>query len=113
MVGGIYALAFVGLSDDAAIINGEALSSGNPAPFLAQCTKQDPTALALKAAVIKSGAVAAAADCEAVWPRLSTVTSLDLSHVNAELDLRAISGMTSLRRLSAYEKGIRDLEPIR
>ena len=100
-------------SDHAAILNGEALASGNPVPFIAQCNKQDSTALALQAAVIKSGAVSAGADCEAVWPRLSTVTNLDLSHVNAELDLKAISGMTNLKELSAYEKGIRDLEPIR
>ena len=94
----------ISCSQPAITISGDVPSAGDSSVFFTRCTNNDPHALLLKEATQKKS-------CEEAWARLSTIDSIDISHAEIS-DLTVLSGMTNLKKISAYDNGITDLSPI-
>ena len=87
-----------------AVFSGNIPSAGNPSIFLELCAQSDPQALVLQQSTQKKS-------CEEAWGVLSTIDTLDISHVEIS-DLSILSGMTNLKSLSAYDNNITDVSPL-
>jgi Leucine-rich repeat (LRR) protein len=103
-MGFIMIFIFLACSQPAVSISGLVPAAGDSTVFLARCTNGDPEALLLKEATQQQS-------CEEAWVRLSTIDAIDISHADIS-DLTVLSGMTNLKKISAYENNISDLSPI-
>jgi Leucine-rich repeat (LRR) protein len=95
---------FLACTQPAVKISGVVASAGDQTIFLTRCAENDPSALLLKNATEKTS-------CEEAWLRLSTIDSIDISHAEIS-DLSILSGMTNLKKISAYDNDITDLSPL-
>ena len=91
-------------SSSSIIFDGYAPSAGNPEPFVRRCMDNDPQALLLRDAMKTS-------DCQTAWNTLSTIENIDVSAVEIH-DLSLFSGMTNLKKISAYDNKIQDVSPL-
>ena len=87
-----------------ATFSGQVSPASDGTIFLDRCAQSDAQAMILKRSTQKQS-------CEEAWKVLSTIDTLDISHVDIS-DLRIISGMTNLKSLSAYDNNITNLSPL-
>ena len=90
--------------DPVATFSGQVSSPSDGTIFLDRCAKSDSQAMILKRSTQKQS-------CEEAWGVLSTIDTLDVSHVDIS-DLSIFSGMTNLKSLSAYDNNITDVSPL-
>ena len=95
---------FFSCSHSSITMDGSVSSDGDGTIFLSRCAQNDRQALLLKEATQKQ-------TCAEAWNILSTIESIDISHV-AISDLSILSGMTNLKKISAYDNNISDLTPL-
>jgi len=95
---------FFACSSSSISMSGDVTPAGDSAVFISRCQQSDPPAILLKQETRTSS-------CEEAWDFLSRIDSIDISDVQIS-DLSLFSGMTNLKKLSAYENGISDLTPL-
>lgn len=96
-------IIFLACSSTTISMSGSAKPAGVPDVFISRCQQSDPAALLLQQETKTTS-------CEDAWDILSRIDSIDIS--DAEIsDLSIFSGMTNLKKFSAYDNKITDLSP--
>ena len=95
---------FISCSSPSVHLFGSVAPAGDPSFFMEPCQKSEPQALLLKEATQKKS-------CQEAWEVLATVEAVDISSAPID-DLSLLSGMTNLKKISAYDNNIKDIQSL-
>lgn len=95
---------FLACTQGTITMSGSVAPAGDGSIFLERCAQKDISAILLQQAT-------KAHDCTQAWKILSSIDSIDISHVHIS-DLSIFSGMTNIKKFSAYDNNITDISPL-